>query len=994
MESLAALGLAANICQFLQFGGKLVHDTSELYNSLDGTTSANRVLETITKDLTNLCVELGKNEGSIDQTSASQSEKSLLALAQECQKKGEDFISLLQEMKVDQSSGKLRSAWRAVRGVSKEREIKQYEQELAAYQSSLATRLLMVLTNLEVAVVNQPEKLRREVVNCLNNFLEPPEKTELNEKKRKVDEQKHKTNGQENKTTDEQKTESDETKNKTGHRDESIQDNGHNDVQQKHDDKAARMYPQLPADLPGRLYDLASQGQLLSKQLKFMETLYFTTIWDRKEGIKEAHSSTFEWLFDDPQCSNDHEVTTILDWLRSQNGIYWVSGKAGSGKSTLMKLFYKHNKTQAALRQWAAGNKLLIASYFFWHAGSPMQKSQQGLLQTLLFHIVKQCPSLIPVISPCRWESEEIGNSWTFKELQQAVTYLQKINIDSARFCFFIDGLDEYDGDHVEIIEVIDQLVSSQAVKVCFASRPWIVFRNRYGENDGLKIELHDLTRGDMECFVTAKLAGFKAAKRDPQMYNDLINEIVENAEGVFLWVFLVVQSLRRGLTNRDTAIELRKRLRTLPKDLETFFRHILDSAEDVYHEQAAKLYLIRICSVGILSALDVSYFDETAPDFALSPVSEKWNKNAIAQKQEDTKIRVLARCTDLLEFNRNGRLQYLHRTVRDFFETRDMQMVLLDRAGKDFSPHRFMCNSKMRQMKLLVSKPLSDERLESFESMLDTFMHHARQLEIQGSQDYKLFSHLETIVISLRSKGSFQLGCTWGTIDLAQGYYRSWLLEIALKNNHARNRKRKSTSRSTRPSPLHIALTSLPPSRLCTDVVKTLLNTSGADPNEPCPGLAHTVWSHYLETLQIRDPAFGDRNFWGTNRVDLITWSAQTIKLLIRSGADISLLLGKKQVDPVVDMLGLRDELAELENEMRVRREEAKGSGLVAGRSEPEVREVVETKERLSEDLVGKTAVRREEKNVESLSKGYKIRAVRFVKIGRLKIVKPWRWE
>lgn len=68
----------------------------------------------------------------------------------------------------------------------------------------------------------------------------------------------------------------------------------------------------------------------------------------------------------------------MQDWLLNRNGVYWVSGKAGSGKSTLTKFLCSHENTVRALRDWAGENKLVTASFLFWNAGTDMQNSQQG----------------------------------------------------------------------------------------------------------------------------------------------------------------------------------------------------------------------------------------------------------------------------------------------------------------------------------------------------------------------------------------------------------------------------------------------------------------------------------------------------------------------------------------------------------------------------------------------------------------------------------------
>lgn len=70
-----------------------------------------------------------------------------------------------------------------------------------------------------------------------------------------------------------------------------------------------------------------------------------------------------------------------------------------------------------------------------------------------------------------------------------------------------------------------------------------------------------------------------------------LIEEIVSMSSGVFLWVSLVVKSLLKGLTNRDTLADLRKRLRELPDELDGLYSQMLSSIRPpFYFEQASRL--------------------------------------------------------------------------------------------------------------------------------------------------------------------------------------------------------------------------------------------------------------------------------------------------------------------------------------------------------------------------------------------------------------------
>lgn len=42
----------------------------------------------------------------------------------------------------------------------------------------------------------------------------------------------------------------------------------------------------------------------------------------------------------------------------------------------------------------------------------------------------------------------------------------------SLKICLFIDGLDKYEGDHSDVVEILQGLAKSEDVKICLSSRP------------------------------------------------------------------------------------------------------------------------------------------------------------------------------------------------------------------------------------------------------------------------------------------------------------------------------------------------------------------------------------------------------------------------------------------------------------------------------------------------------------------------------------------
>ena len=89
-----------------------------------------------------------------------------------------------------------------------------------------------------------------------------------------------------------------------------------------------------------------------SVQIKILESLRFPTMTSRYESVVEAYPKTFEWAYGD-SSSKQRPWSNLAKWMREADGIYWISGKAGSGKSTLMKHIYDDARTQRLLENWA-----------------------------------------------------------------------------------------------------------------------------------------------------------------------------------------------------------------------------------------------------------------------------------------------------------------------------------------------------------------------------------------------------------------------------------------------------------------------------------------------------------------------------------------------------------------------------------------------------------------------------------------------------------------
>jgi hypothetical protein len=514
---------------------------------------------------------------------------------------------------------------------------------------------------------------------------------------------------------------------------------------------ADRPLHKLQASPKAREYQL-KKNQLICSVL--LESLRFPTIAKRYDEIEPAHLETFRWIFRSPDLEQARWSDFSL-WLSKGCGIYWVNGKPASGKSTLMRFVCDDPRTAKLLNDWAHPHKLVVSTHFFWNSGTMEQRSYTGLLRGLLFKILCQCQDLIRQVFPIQWtELQDLSlkmieeakiEYWTLPRLTKAFELLLQEAGESTRFCLFVDGLDEFDGDPLDIIKLFTRISKLPNVKMCLSSRTLYDFVKAFRSSPTLRLQ--DLTFNDIKKYVDDELGVNNHMKelqlREPEEAPKLVLELVDKAAGVFLWVRLVVCSLLRGLRNSDNIFDLQKRLRLLPPSLDDLFRHILDRIDPVYLEQSSRIFQILAASrltEDSLTSLELSFAEEPdARNLLLSPV-EPISETEMASRIELVDIWLLTRCGSLIETHNSSKLygvdqdlSYLHRTVRDFLEQPKIwSRILSPIRGSDFNPHVSLLQSGVLFITKFALPPTLDFTREQIAAKI---LIHAYQAELETSQ-------------------------------------------------------------------------------------------------------------------------------------------------------------------------------------------------------------------------------------------------------------------
>jgi len=523
------------------------------------------------------------------------------------------------------------------------------------------------------------------------------------------------------------------------------------------------------------------RDEILERQT--VDSLRFTGMKDRYEQIAEAHKKTFEWVFDDESQSSRpggrpwHDLNA---WLMSEEQMYWVTGKPGAGKSTLMKFLYDDERLMARLRAWNSEIPIYPASFFFWNSGTTMQMSRIGLLRSLLYQTLSEFPHEVRRLFPDRWEHQELfgyhDRPWTWSELSKGFA---KMLSDPARaFFFLIDGLDEFDGDCDELAEFLLKTIPNRPnVKVCLASRPWLVFEDAFRMQPSLRME--NLTIHDIRLFVLEMLDQspmyVQLRRFNPADASGLTEAITDMASGVFLWVRLVVKSLLDGLRNGDMVADLHARLLQLPRDLGDLFERMIRDLSPQHLAQASRIFctvrasrviwegrarcltygpvVVVACSEDTwypLTLLSLSFVNED-PHAILSSGGGPISIEERLYRAERTRRHLSSRCRGLVEapsFAKDGpkaKVQYLHRTVKDFLDEDRARSLLTTpdisaQQQQPFNPHLALAAAFLRLTQAHPPETYDADGPMFFLTMGTSFILQCHCMEQQNNGDYVPF--------------------------------------------------------------------------------------------------------------------------------------------------------------------------------------------------------------------------------------------------------------
>lgn len=297
-------------------------------------------------------------------------------------------------------------------------------------------------------------------------------------------------------------------------------------------------------------------------------------------AITDAYGSC-KWLLGSPEYARWSDTSTETT---EDDPIFWIKGKTGSGKSTIIKSILAHYRTRTS--------KGLVVSFFFHNQGSDLQKTAKGMYQSLLLQVLQQT-DMIP------FQVNSLGqltrnSTWQTSTLKRLLEFMVP-RLGRPVLCF-VDALDQCpSADVQDITDFVarlahlcrqpmgedgtsprqihgrkpDRIPGKQTVfRWCFSSRhdPSIPTQKR----QALCLEEQAGHNRNIRRYVEHELQiGPYNITRDIQ------KALQQKASGVFLWAVLAIKILQKDFACAQKH-SLRQRLKQMPKDFSDLYLHLL----------------------------------------------------------------------------------------------------------------------------------------------------------------------------------------------------------------------------------------------------------------------------------------------------------------------------------------------------------------------------------------------------------------------------------
>lgn len=279
--------------------------------------------------------------------------------------------------------------------------------------------------------------------------------------------------------------------------------------------------------------------------------------WLKPSDVKDIHlrhvrarlGGTCDWI-----TSNDEYKRWVKPGCSiTQDRLLVISGTHGCGKSVLASsiVVRLENDEQHTL-------------FFAFSSSNGSRQTSENLIRTLLWQLVHEAANKesVDAVHDLRLEGQP-----TVSELWDAFGCMCT-SLAKPVYCV-IDGVDECsDFNHTMSTKIMHTLGMCPNLRILLLGRPHVIQVHSHSFHFR-KIDINPtLLNQDIEAFINDEIAKSEILSL-PELREDISQTLKYKSDGMFLWVRLMVDDLRRS----SSKSELKERLQNLPRGLEEAYQ-------------------------------------------------------------------------------------------------------------------------------------------------------------------------------------------------------------------------------------------------------------------------------------------------------------------------------------------------------------------------------------------------------------------------------------
>ena len=378
---------------------------------------------------------------------------------------------------------------------------------------------------------------------------------------------------------------------------------------------------------------------------------------DQEEKSRKRLEDTGQWLFDNPNFQR---------WRTSSHSeLLWVHGKRGCGKSYLAShVIQDFNKSwEESNIDNHDGKSGFAFAYIYCNSLESTKVDPSKLLGSILKQLCHYLPR--PEIETWLEQLYDRQSEVRPPDQKEIKDAIMAIVGHFNRTFLVVDGLDECheleDDQFRDLCQFVRSLALPRAensvVKVMAFSRPeYGEIKEAFSRCPSIQIDA-GLNSNDIKQFITMKLSGNGFhLKNNPELLAEVERSLFRGADGMFLWVDLVVKALK----GQRTAKDIRATVRELPQTLDAVYEDTIKSILEK-DEKLRKLVLRTI--LWITNAKRPLRRDELLEALAVEPGMKELKQEDKILDDDD----FASDCADLIVLDNGGYYHLLHSSLKDY---------------------------------------------------------------------------------------------------------------------------------------------------------------------------------------------------------------------------------------------------------------------------------------------------------------------------------------